>query len=182
MKIYTKTGDDGSTSLFGGNRIYKNNERVEAYGNIDELNAHIGYLIDSLIDQEIKNFLFKIQNNLFIIGSHLATVDKKFIKTLPIITEEDIVHLEQKIDLYNESLPVMKHFILPGGHLSVSSCHITRTVCRRAERSIVSVSQHETINPIIVKYLNRLSDYLFILSRKLLFDLNLQEIYWKGKD
>lgn len=181
MKIYTKTGDDGSTSIFGGDRVYKNHERVDAYGTVDELNSHIGFTADHLSDENTIQFLRRVQDRLFVIGSHLATIEEKFIKSLPVITEEDILALENKIDEYNETLPAMSHFILPGGHVSVSACHIARTVCRRAERNIVGVAQHEFIDPILIKYLNRLSDYLFVLARKILYDLNIQEIYWYGK-
>lgn len=181
MKIYTKTGDDGSTSLFGGDRVYKNHERVDAYGTVDELNAQIGFTADHLSDENTIQFLRKVQDRLFVIGAHLATIEEKFIRSLPVISEEDILALENKIDEYNKTLPAMSHFVLPGGHVSVSSCHIARTVCRRAERNIVGVAQHEFIDPIVIKYLNRLSDYLFVLARKILFDLNIQEIYWYGK-
>lgn len=181
MKIYTKTGDDGTTSLFGGDRIYKNHERVDAYGHVDELNSTIGWLADSINDAETAAFLRQIQNHLFVIGSHLATIDEKYIVTLPVITIQHISDLEHKIDLYNEVIPPMKHFILPGGHPIISICHIARTVCRRAERSVVGVSTHTAVPALILQFLNRLSDYLFVLARKLHHDLDVAEIPWKGK-
>jgi cob(I)alamin adenosyltransferase len=181
MKIYSKTGDDGTTSLFGGDRIYKNHERVDAYGQVDELNAQIGLLADVIADQDTLPFLRKIQNHLFIIGSHLATIDEKYKASLPEITDQMIQEIETTIDHYNESIPPMKHFIIPGGHSTISICHIARTVCRRAERAAVGVNSHTPLSPMLIQYLNRLSDYLFVLARKLHCDLNIPEIPWKGK-
>lgn len=181
MKIYTKTGDNGSTSLFGGDRLMKSNARVDAYGNIDELNSFIGLLGDHIDNPLLLNTLKNIQDKLFVIGSHLATIDEAYKSKIPEILEDDIVFLENQIDAYNGDLPVMTHFILPGGHASVSFCHVARTVCRRAERSIVAIAQEEQIELILIKYLNRLSDYLFVLARKLAHDLGIEEIKWESK-
>jgi cob(I)alamin adenosyltransferase len=184
MKIYTKTGDNGSTSLFGGDRLYKNNPRVDAYGDLDELNSFIGLLADGIFEDEdadTYSLLLSIQDQLFVIGSHLATVDEKYVAKLPSISEDDITLLESSIDLYNETLPAMTHFVLPGGDITASYCHVARTVCRRAERAIVGLSQTDTIDPIFIKYLNRLSDYLFVLSRKIIADKEKEERLWIPK-
>ena len=153
MKIYTKTGDKGTTSLFGGTRVSKDHLRIESYGTVDELNSYIGLIKDQAIDESTKNVLIKIQHDLFTLGSMLATQ-------------------------MNSKLPPMTHFILPGGHTTVSFCHIARCVCRRAERLSVSLHEQETINLDILTYLNRLSDYLFVLARKLSLDLRAQEVKW----
>jgi len=188
MKIYTKTGDKGKTSLFGGGRVSKNNIRIESYGTIDELNAQIGYLSDLIADKNIKNDLFKIQNQLFIIGSILATnPDKITLKSgkdrldITKIKKEDVFYLEHKIDKYNSTLPKMTHFILPVGHISVSSCHIARTICRRAERRIVALQEVDFVEDIVLEYINRLSDYLFVLARKLTVLNKVKEIFWIPK-
>ena len=178
MKIYTKTGDKGETSLLGGARVPKYHLRIEAYGTVDELNSHLGLIRDQDLEKETKEFLIQIQNNLFVIGSHLAKEPGKDKVKLPSISEEMIVELEQNIDEMNEELPEMKFFVLPGGHTTVSYCHIARCVCRRAERISVHLSNESQVNPIITKYLNRLSDYLFVLSRKFTQDLNAEEIPW----
>ena len=185
MKIYTKTGDKGKTSLFGGTRVAKHNLRIEAYGTVDELNSHIGLLRDQKIDKKTIEVLVKIQNELFTLGSMLATPkEKEILKSgkerlnIPKITEEDILFLELEIDAMNANLPQMTNFILPGGHTIVSFCHIARTVCRRAERIVVNLSETETINPITISYLNRLSDYLFVLARKLTIDNHITEVPW----
>jgi len=185
MKIYTKTGDKGKTSLFGGTRVSKDSLRIESYGSVDELNAQIGYLSDLITNKNIKNDLLKIQNQLFTIGAMLATnPDKITLKNgkdrlnIPIINNEDIFYLEHRIDKFNETLPKMTHFILPGGHLSVSSCHIARTVCRRAERRIVALQSVSFVEELVLKYINRLSDYLFVLARKLTVINQVKEILW----
>ena len=188
MKIYTKTGDKGTTSLFGGTRVPKYNGRIEAYGTIDELNSHIGLIRDQNIDEHTKGVLIKIQNELFTLGAVLATPkDKEKLKNgkdrlnIPKVTDTDILFLENEMDKMNEKLPVMTNFVLPGGHPTVSFCHIARCVCRRAERICVEVAENEDIDEIVLKYLNRLSDYLFVLARKLTVDNKAIEIPWKPR-
>ena len=179
MKIYTKKGDKGETSLLGGKRVSKSNIRIESYGTVDELNSWLGLIRDQKIDSDTKKFLIHIQDRLFTIGSHLASdPSKKGIK-IPDIKEENITVLEKEMDKMNESLPEMKSFVLPGGNAIVSYCHIARCVCRRAERCAVNLASNEKVEDIIIKYLNRLSDYLFVLSRKFSHDLNAEEIPWK---
>lgn len=185
MKIYTKTGDKGKTSLFGGQRVSKYHIRVEAYGTIDELNANLGYLHDLILDETTKTILFKIQNELFVIGSTLATPpEKEKLKSgkerlqIDKINDQQISFLEKEIDHMNTSLPAMTHFILPSGHPTVSYCHITRNICRRAERRVVQLSEESFVNDTILSYLNRLSDYLFVLARKLSLDLDVKEKLW----
>jgi len=188
MKIYTKTGDKGKTSLFGGSRVSKDNIRIESYGTVDELNAQMGYLSDLITDKSINNDLLKIQNQLFTIGSMLATNPDKITLnsgkdrlSIPKINEKDVFYLEHKIDKYNETLSKMTHFILPVGHISVSSCHIARTICRRAERRIVALQDVSFVEEIVLKYINRLSDYLFVLARKLTVLNQVKEILWIPK-
>ncbi|MBL4605274.1 MAG: cob(I)yrinic acid a,c-diamide adenosyltransferase [Flavobacteriaceae bacterium] len=185
MKIYTKTGDKGTTALFGGTRVPKHHLRIESYGTVDELNSYIGLIKDQSIDTETKNALIKIQNDLFTLGAMLATPpEKETLKSgkerlnIPKINDTSIQFLEDEIDFMNTKLPQMTHFILPGGHTTVSFCHIARCVCRRAERLSVSLSDEDSIHPNILTYLNRLSDYLFVLARKLSLDLSAQEIQW----
>lgn len=185
MKIYTKTGDKGKTSLFGGTRVPKYHLRIEAYGTVDELNSYIGLIRDQKIDAHTMEILLKIQHELFTLGSMLATPpEKEILKSgkerlnINKVSEESVSLLENEIDLMNESLPEMTHFILPGGHTTVSFCHITRCICRRAERITTQLSDESTINPKILVYLNRLSDYLFVLARKLTIDNQAQEIPW----
>lgn len=183
QKIYTKTGDNGTTSLIGGTKVSKSDLRIEAYGTIDELNSWIGFLNDAIKDFAANHILKEIQDRLFTIGSSLACDPKKETKLLiPDLHEEDVTALEKEIDTMNETLPVMKHFILPGGHTSVSIAHIARCVCRRAERFCVGLKTHdETVEPLIIKYLNRLSDYLFVLSRYTGKLHNVQEVVWKPR-
>ncbi len=185
MKIYTKTGDKGKTSLFGGMRVPKYHLRIEAYGTIDELNSYIGLIRDQKIDLHTAKILLKIQNELFTLGSMLATPpEKEILKSgkerlnINKVSEESVALLESEIDQMNESLPPMTHFILPGGHTTVSFCHIARCICRRAERITTQLSDESTINPQILMYLNRLSDYLFMLARKLTIDNQVEEIPW----
>ncbi len=187
MKIYTKTGDQGKTSLFGGTRVKKSNLRIDAYGTVDELNSHIGLIRDQLEDKELIDDLIRIQSKLFTLGAMLATpLDKEKLKNgsdrlkIEKIEEGEIQFLEKKMDLMDKTLEPMTHFILPGGHPVVSFCHIARCVCRRAERITVELSDTETINIHILIYLNRLSDYLFVLARKLTKDNKVEEIPWKG--
>lgn len=181
FKIYTKTGDKGQTSLIGGTRLPKHHIRIEAYGTVDELNSHIGLVRDQQIDGNSKNILVEIQDRLFTIGSLLAADPEKNKMKLPQVSEEDIVLLEKEIDKMNETLPEMKQFVLPGGHTTVSFCHIARCVCRRAERAVLRLAENETVDEILYKYLNRLSDYLFVLSRKFTQDLQAEEIPWKPR-
>ena len=183
MKIYTKTGDAGKTSLIGGTKVFKNDIRIEAYGTVDELNSHIGLVSDLFEHAHTKNVLKGIQDRLFTIGSSLACDYEKENKLiLPDIKEEDIVLLEREIDAMNEHLPEMKNFILPGGHAAVSNAHIARCVCRRAERCCVNMQQYELfVDILILKYLNRLSDYLFVLARFIAHELNVEEIIWKPR-
>ncbi|PIE48626.1 MAG: ATP:cob(I)alamin adenosyltransferase [Flavobacteriales bacterium] len=188
MKIYTKTGDTGKTSLFGGTRVPKHHLRIEAYGTLDELNSHIGLLRSQNIDKRTSDSLLKIQNELFIIGAMLATPpQKEKLKSgkdrlnIYRINKDDILFLEQEIDNMQEKLPKMTNFVLPGGHTTVSFCHIARCVCRRAERLAVQVSHNEPVDEKTITYLNRLSDYLFVLARKLTYDNDLKEIPWIPK-
>jgi cob(I)alamin adenosyltransferase len=185
MKVYTKTGDTGTTALLGGIRVPKHHIRIESYGTIDELNSHIGLVRDQEIDPKYKKVLIEIQDRLFTIGAILATPPEKETlksgaKRLNInrVSDEDIKYLENEIDIMDESLPAMTHFVLPGGHTSVSYCHIARCVCRRAERLAVHLNEIEPVDEQIFKYLNRLSDYLFVLARKLSYDLNADEVQW----
>ncbi len=180
-KIYTKTGDKGQTSLIGGTRIPKFDIRIEAYGTVDELNSHIGLVRDQAIDENSRVMLIEIQDRLFTIGSLLAADPVKNKMTLPQISEQDITLLEKQIDSMNEHLPEMKSFILPGGHTTISFCHIARCVCRRAERCVLKLNENEPVDELIYKYLNRLSDYLFVLSRKFTQDLNAPETPWKPR-
>lgn len=185
MKIYTKTGDAGTTALFGGSRVPKHSMRIESYGTVDELNSHIGLVRSQEIDDHTKEILIQIQNKLFTIGSTLATDPKKAVlrsgkERLKIekVNEQSILLLEEEMDAMNASLPDLTHFILPGGNDAVSYCHIARTVCRRAERRATMLNEAEPIDSLVIKYLNRLSDYLFVLARKLSNDMDAEEIQW----
>lgn len=178
-KIYTKKGDEGKTSLIGGTRVSKNHVRIEAYGTVDEANSWIGLLRDEINDEATKAVLIRIQNRLFDTGSLLAADPEHNKMKLPQLSEDDVVLLEKEIDKMNETLPPIKNFLLPGGHPVVSHCHIARCVCRRAERRVAHLSEVSPVDPMIIKYLNRLSDYLFVLSRKLGTDYGAQEIQWK---
>ena len=182
MKIYTKTGDDGTTALFGGERVGKDDLRVEAYGNIDELNSFLGALVDRLEDGEIKTFNQKLQHILFNIGSVIATVDERMISKLPQILVSDIKIIELEIDRYTLGLPPMTHSILPSGHVQVSHAHICRVIARRAERGLVRLSHHTQINEQVklsIQFLNRISDYFFVLARKLTSENRVEEVIWK---
>jgi len=185
MKIYTKTGDGGLTSLFGGTRVPKYHLRIEAYGTVDELNAYIGLLKDQDIPDAYAEVLLKIQNELFTIGSMLATPpDKEKLKSgknrlsIPMIGLTEIHFLETQIDTMDQTLPQMTHFILPGGHQTVSFCHIARCICRRVERLIVQLNDEEPVSAEVLGYINRLSDYLFVLARKLTQHYQAKEIPW----
>ena len=185
MKVYTKTGDTGTTALFGGTRVPKHHIRIESYGTVDELNSHIGLIRDQDISYLYKKVLIEVHDRLFTVGAILATPPEKEVlkngekrlQNLGIV-ESDIELLEKEIDTMEEALPPMTHFVLPGGHTTVSYCHIARCVCRRAERLAVHLSHNEPVADIAIKYLNRLSDYLFVLARKLSHDLNADEVKW----
>jgi len=185
MKIYTKTGDKGSTSLFGGTRVTKHHIRIDAYGTVDELNSWLGLLRDQEIDTHSKEMLITTQDKLFTLGAILATdPEKAQLKSgkerlnIPLLSNSDVEHLENEMDIMNETLPPMTHFILPGGHTNVSYCHIARTICRRAERMVSLLHENEPVDSMVLIYLNRLSDYLFVLARKLSYDLKADEIKW----
>lgn len=181
MKIYTKKGDEGKTSLIGGTRVSKSHLRIESYGTIDELNSYIGWvrdLTDKIIEQDL---LVDIQDRLFTIGSHLATDPEKSKMKLPELREENVQVLENAMDQMEEVLPEMKSFVLPGGHPAVSCTHVARCVCRRAERLIVALNDEHIVDPLILKYLNRLSDYLFVLSRYISMQTGAHEMPWKAK-
>jgi cob(I)alamin adenosyltransferase len=183
FKIYTKTGDKGNTSLIGGTKVPKSDIRIDTYGTVDELNSWIGNINDQLQDDEFKNELKEIQDRLFTIGSALATdAEKEPRMKLPDLHASDIQFLEKRIDEMTTALPPMKSFILPGGHPAVSSIHIVRCVCRRAERLAVAMQQHELfIDEKIIQYLNRLSDYLFTLARYIAQKLGVEEVPWKPR-
>ncbi len=181
FKIYTKTGDKGQTSLIGGTRVPKHHIRIEAYGTVDELNSYIGLIRDQKIEEHVLKTLLEIQDRLFTIGSSLASDPEKSKMKIPDLKEEDVTLLENEIDKMNETLPEMRSFVLPGGHTTVSYCHIARCVCRRAERLTIHLSENSFVADLVIKYLNRLSDYLFVLSRKLTMDLNAKEIPWKAR-
>lgn len=185
MKIYTKTGDKGTTSLFGGTRVPKHHIRIESYGTLDELNSWLGLVRDQDIDEHTRKVLIAIQEKLFSIGAIMATdPDKAILKngkkrlTINRIEEADLLVLENEMDQMDGSLPQMTHFVLPGGHPSVSYCHIARTVCRRAERLATLLNGEEPLDGFVLAYLNRLSDYLFVLARKLSDDSGAKEIKW----
>ena len=185
MKIYTKTGDGGTTALFGGTRVPKDHIRIDSYGTVDELNSYIGLIRDQEMAVHYKEILIEIQDRLFTVGAILATPPEKEVlkngqsrlKNLGIL-ETDILLLENEIDSMETALPPMTHFVLPGGHTTVSYCHIARCVCRRAERLAVHLDHQEPVEQLTIQYLNRLSDYLFVLARKLTFDLNAEEVKW----
>ncbi|MEY4603877.1 MAG: hypothetical protein RIT43_1169 [Bacteroidota bacterium] len=181
MKIYTKKGDTGTTGLIGGTRVSKSSLRIESYGTIDELNSYIGVVRDQSIHQKYSTQLIEIQDRLFTIGSSLASDPEKSNMKIPDLHESDIQLLESWVDEMDAGLPEMRFFVLPGGHPAVSFCHVARCVCRRAERIIVDLSQNEFVAPLVISYMNRLSDYLFVLSRQLAKDTNAQEQPWKPR-
>ena len=185
MKIYTKTGDKGTTALFGGTRVAKHSLRIESYGTVDELNAYLGLIRDQDIAEQHKKILLKIQKDLFTLGAILATdPEKAKLKNgkerldIKKIKERDIHLLEEEMDAMEATLPAMTHFVLPGGHQTVSFCHIARCICRRAERHATALYEHEPFDVRALQYINRLSDYLFMLARKLTQDLQAKEIKW----
>jgi cob(I)alamin adenosyltransferase len=179
MKVYTKKGDEGKTGLIGGTRVPKFDLRIDAYGTVDELNSYMGLLRDTSIEDRYKEEIIFIQDRLFTLGSWLASDPEKSKMTLPEIRQTDIEKLESSIDFMDEALEPMKFFVLPGGHQNVSFCHIARCVCRRAERLVVELNENSPQNPIILAFLNRLSDYLFVYGRYLSVKLGAEEIPWK---
>ena len=181
MKIYTKTGDDGTTGLFGGARVPKHHIRIESYGTVDELNSYIGLVRHRKIDPKAETILGEVQDRLFTIGSILASDPSKSNLKTPDLHEADIELLEKEMDRMNEELPEMRAFVLPGGNDTIGFCHIARCVCRRAERLAVQLNESEPIEPLVPKYLNRLSDYLFVLSRKITQDDKVAEVPWKPR-
>jgi cob(I)alamin adenosyltransferase len=178
MKIYTKTGDKGFTSLIGGTRVPKHHLRIESYGTVDELNSYIGLIRDQDITDHYKDVLKHIQDRLFTIGASLAADPEKSKMVIPDLDFSDIELLEQQMDIMDEQLPPLKHFILPGGDNAISFCHIARCVCRRAERIVVHLAEESTVDEKVSIYLNRLSDYLFTLSRKIGSEHNVPENKW----
>jgi cob(I)alamin adenosyltransferase len=181
MKIYTKTGDKGTTSLIGGTRLSKAHVRIEAYGTVDELNSYIGLLRDQPVNESRKDLLKEIQDRLFTIGSHLASEPEQSKRILPDLEDRDIAFLETEMDKIDTNIPPLRAFVLPGGHVSVSFGHIARTVCRRAERAVIHLQQGEEVEAIVIRYLNRLSDYLFMLCRAMTYELGVEEVIWKPR-
>jgi cob(I)alamin adenosyltransferase len=181
LKIYTKTGDKGQTSLLGGTRVSKDHIRIEAYGTVDELNSWIGLIRDQQIPKESIAVLLESQDRLFTIGSILASDPGKSKVKIPALSENDVTLLEKEIDRMNESLPEMRSFVLPGGHTAVSYCHIARCVCRRAERNTIHLAGQSEVPELVIKYLNRLSDYLFVLSRYVTKHFNAEETPWNAR-
>jgi cob(I)alamin adenosyltransferase len=181
FKIYTKTGDKGETSLIGGVRVPKYHLRIESYGTVDELNSYIGLVKDMITDEHAKEVLYEIQDRLFTIGSVLASDPEKSKMKIPDLHETDVELLEKEMDVMDENLPELRSFILPGGHPAVSTAHVARCICRRAERLVVHLSNESQVPEIIAVYLNRLSDYLFVLSRKIATDFNVDEIPWRPR-
>jgi cob(I)alamin adenosyltransferase len=179
--VYTKTGDAGTTALIGGSRVPKTHERLEAYGTVDELNSHIGLLASQLPEGNDRRTLLKIQNKLFVVGSYLAT-DQSLteVKSVSVIHAEDIQEIEHEIDLIDSSLPPLRAFVIPGGCQQAAQCHVCRTVCRRAERRILAMASSYPVAPELLSYVNRLSDYFFVLSRKLNLDADYEEIFWNN--
>jgi cob(I)alamin adenosyltransferase len=182
IKIYTRTGDKGQTSLIGGTRVPKFHPRIEAYGTIDELNSYIGLIRDLLADPHVREILLEIQDRLFTAESIIAMDPETQANIrLPALHPSDITLLENEIDHMNESLPELKSFILPGGHPIVSHCHIARCICRRAERHTIRLAQAQPVDELVIQYLNRLSDFLFVLSRNTGKDFGVTENPWKAR-
>jgi cob(I)alamin adenosyltransferase len=181
MKIYTKTGDKGITSLLGGTRVPKSDLRIDAYGTVDELNSYIGLLRDQPVNTNRTDVLKEIQDRLFTIGADLATVPGKDKVKKPDLHPEDIELLENEMDQMELRLPPLTAFILPGGHTAVSFCHVARTVCRRTERITVELASFEPVSDLVIQYLNRLSDYLFVLGRIMALELDVEEVTWKPR-
>jgi len=181
MKIYTRTGDTGMTALFGGKRVSKAELRIDAYGTVDELNSWVGMLRDQEVNKSRHEELIEIQDRLFTVGSMLATEPGNMKVKVPQLTDSDTVYLESRIDAMDARLEPMKSFVLPGGHPSVSYGHVARTVCRRAERLIIALDTQEKVEPRILQYMNRLSDYLFVLCRIMTLELKVIETPWKAR-
>lgn len=181
MKIYTKTGDKGTTALLGGARVPKSHVRIEAYGTVDELNSYIGLLRDQEVNLGRKELLKTIQDRLFTLGAELATEPGKDKVVKPDLFETDIELLEKEMDKMDEALPALTSFILPGGHQSVSFAHLARVVCRRAERITVALNEHEPVDDLVLRYLNRLSDFLFVLGRMMAQELDAEEVKWEPR-
>lgn len=181
MKVYTKTGDTGTTALFGGTRVPKSHIRIDSYGTVDELNSYIGLLRDQPSNLSRSELLISIQDRLFTIGSILATEPGNDRVRVPQLKDSDVLALEAAMDAMDAELPEMKSFVLPGGHQAVSFCHLARCVCRRAERLVIALNEHETVNSLVIQYLNRLSDYLFVLSRMMGQELKIVETPWVPK-
>ena len=182
MKIYTKTGDTGQTGLIGGRRVSKADLRIDTYGTVDELNSWIGLVRDQSVNEVRKALLKQIQDRLFTVGAELATDPEKAPRqVMPAIAAADVTLLETSMDEMDSTLPELRAFVLPGGHESVSFCHLARTVCRRAERLVITLNETSPVDPLVIQYLNRLSDYLFMLSRKMAQDLSVEEMEWKPR-
>jgi cob(I)alamin adenosyltransferase len=181
MKIYTKTGDQGLTSLIGGTRVKKSHLRIDTYGTVDELNSYLGLVGDQPVNGGRRAFLRQIQDRLFTIGASLASDPERSRMKIPDLLESDIEALEKAIDAMDEHIPPLKVFVLPGGHPSVSFCHIARCVCRRAERLVIALQEESFVEDLVIKYLNRLSDYLFVLCRMMAHELGAEEIPWKPR-
>lgn len=181
MKIYTKTGDTGKTSLIGGTRVSKASLRIDTYGTVDELNAYIGLVRDQPVNEARRDLLKEIQDRLFTIGSLLASEPDQTKKQIPDLYESDIQCLETEMDKIDVVVPPLRAFVLPGGHQSVSFCHVARTVCRRAERLVIMLNEVEPVNELVIKYINRLSDFLFMLSRLMTQELGSEEVVWKPR-
>lgn len=178
MRVYTRTGDKGTTSLASGNRVPKYHDRLEAYGTVDELNSFVGWMETQVVDPLVIRILQKVQNRIFTISSNLALDVEEYRSKLPSIKMKDIEELEQDMDRMLDELPPLNNFILPGGHQAVASCHLARTVCRRAERLLVKLAETVQIDELQIKYINRLSDYFFVVARKTAQDLNVKEKHW----
>lgn len=181
MKIYTKTGDQGTTALFGGKRVSKADLRIDAYGTVDELNSWIGLLRDQPVNEQRVQILIEIQDRLFTIGSMLAAEPGNSKIKIPLLAPTDVTFLEEQIDKMEAELEPLHFFVLPGGHQSVSFCHLARTVCRRTERLVIALNSSEGVDQLVIQYLNRLSDFLFVLSRKMTAELKISETPWKPK-
>ncbi len=181
FKIYTKTGDAGETSLIGGVRVLKSHLRIESYGTVDELNSYLGLIKDSIQISHAKEIIYEIQDRLFTIGAVLASDPEKSKMKVPDLHESDLVLLEKEMDVMDAQLPSLKNFVLPGGNVTASHCHVARCICRRAERIVVHLSLDSEVPDIIIRYLNRLSDYLFMLSRYIVQQANAEEILWRPR-
>lgn len=181
LKIYTKTGDQGLTSLIGGTRVPKSSLRIDCYGTVDELNSYVGLVRDQDVNATRRDLLKEIQDRLFTIGASLASDPEKSRMKIPDLRPEDVALLEREMDRMNESLPELRVFVLPGGHQSVSFAHVARCVCRRAERLVIQLREDSFVADLVVMYLNRLSDFLFVLSRQMAHELNAEEVKWEPR-